>query len=76
MIPGRYAGLISGGSFEMDGVTYETSKNSRDMKSTLHGGEKGWGQVYLHPAAKTKNSITFVAFDRGSNGFPGRAASR
>ncbi|CAL5866559.1 uncharacterized protein PFLUO_LOCUS768 [Penicillium psychrofluorescens] len=72
---GRYAGVISNGEFELNGQNHYPSKNHRDGKSTLHGGNKGWGQMTLYPAAKTKNSITFVVFDRGNNGFPGRAAA-
>lgn len=75
---GRYAGIIGGGSFDLGGIRHQTSKNSEDGKSTVHGGGKSWGKMQLYPAGHTKNSITFVVFDRdrGSrNGFPGGAAA-
>ncbi|KAM3426612.1 hypothetical protein NHJ13734_009359 [Beauveria thailandica] len=72
---GRYAGVIRNGEYELNGDTHHPSKNHRDGQSTIHGGDKGWGNVLVHPGARTKNSITFVVFDRGMDGFPGRAAA-
>ncbi|KAH7310215.1 putative aldose 1-epimerase family protein [Rhexocercosporidium sp. MPI-PUGE-AT-0058] len=75
---GRYASLISGASFELDGVTYNTSGNSQanGKPLTTNGGEKGWGRESLNVVSHMKDSITFVIFDGpGKNGFPGVAVS-
>ncbi|CAI4215789.1 unnamed protein product [Parascedosporium putredinis] len=67
----RYAGIISGAGFDIDGVRYETSANGNGGTSTFNGGEKGWGRRVMDIASHSSNSITFVVFDRGWNGFPG-----
>lgn len=74
---GRYAGIISGASFELDGVRYNTSANSNvnGNRKTINGGEHGWGRMSFDVASHMKDSITFVVFDRGKNGFPGTAVS-
>ncbi|KAE9376019.1 putative aldose 1-epimerase family protein [Stipitochalara longipes BDJ] len=68
---GRYAGIISGASFDIDGVRYETSANGNGGTSTFNGGEQGWGRRTMDIASHSSNSVTFVIFDRGWNGFPG-----
>lgn len=55
----------------MDGVRYETSANGNGGTSTFNGGERGWGRRVMDIASHSSNSITFVVFDRGWNGFPG-----
>ena len=75
-VAGRYAGVISGAGFHLDGITYNTSPNGHGGTTTFDGGVKGWGKTSLDIASHTKNSITFVIFERaGSNGFPGTAGS-
>lgn len=60
----------------MDGVTYNTSANGNGGTATFNGGERGWGGLTFDIASHTKNTITFVVFDReGKSGFPGTAAS-
>lgn len=74
---GRYAGMISGASFELDGVTFNTSVNGNvnGKSMTINGGERGWGRTTFDVVSHMKDSITFVTFDRGKNGFPGTTAS-
>ena len=74
---GRYAGIISGASFELDGVRYNTSANCNvnGTSRTINGGEHGWGRMSFDVASHMRDSITFVVFDRGKNGFPGTAVS-
>ncbi|KAL2833068.1 putative aldose 1-epimerase family protein [Aspergillus pseudoustus] len=71
---GRYAGIISGAEFELDGVTHQVSANSKGP-TTWNGGKHGWGRTILDIGSHTEDSITFVLFDRSWNGFPGTAAS-
>jgi aldose 1-epimerase len=59
----------------MDGITYNISANGNNGSMTFNGGEHGWGRSSFDIAAHTKNSITFVVYDRARNGFPGTAAS-
>ncbi|KAM0321215.1 hypothetical protein ACHAPQ_009579 [Fusarium lateritium] len=72
---GRYAGFMRGGSFDMDGQTYQVATNAHNGSSTFNGGDRGWGRSILDIGSHTENSITFVLFDRSWNGFPGTAAS-
>jgi len=74
---GRYAGLISGASFDLDGVKYNVSANSNGNGKpvTINGGKRPWGRMSFDVAAHTNNSITFVVFDFQRNGFPGTAVS-
>ncbi|KAI9783830.1 MAG: hypothetical protein M1839_003166 [Geoglossum umbratile] len=72
---GRYAGVISGASFQLDGAKYNVSTNGNGG-AALNGGERGWGQLSFDIVSHTENTITFVVFDReGKSGFPGTAAS-
>ena len=74
--PGRVAGHISGASFTINDVEYHTSANGNEGTTTHDGGERGWSRMALDVGSHTKNSITFVVFDRaGKNGFPGNAGS-
>lgn len=73
---GRVAGHISGANFTINEVDYHTSANGNNGTTTLDGGARGWSQNALDVGSHTKNSITFVVFDRaGKNGFPGNAGS-
>ncbi|KAK8188152.1 galactose mutarotase-like domain-containing protein [Phyllosticta capitalensis] len=75
-VPGRYANRIKNGTFEIDGITYNTVKNENDGVDTLHGGSNGWDWRNWTVAAYTSNSITFTLFDKdGEQGFPGDVQS-
>ncbi|KAH7409667.1 galactose mutarotase-like domain-containing protein [Cadophora sp. MPI-SDFR-AT-0126] len=70
---GRYAGLISGASFELNGKRWKTSQNGKNGQKpvTVNGGKRGWGNIKLDVAVHTKDTLTFFIYDRGANGFPG-----
>ncbi|KAK2789658.1 hypothetical protein FQN52_005997 [Onygenales sp. PD_12] len=70
-IVGRYANRIKNGSFELDGVTYDITKNENKDTQTLHGGIVGYDQRNWTVANYTDNSITFSLLDTGFEGFPG-----
>lgn len=70
-IAGRYSGYISGASYEADGVVQQVTANAHDGTATLNGGKKGWGRLDWAVPGNEKDSITFVMFDKGKNGFPG-----
>ncbi|HZK91779.1 MAG TPA: aldose epimerase family protein [Stellaceae bacterium] len=68
---GRTANRIAGGSFAIDGRTYQLPTN--DGTSTLHGGPVGFDQVFWKVApvaAATALVLTHVSPD-GDQGFPG-----
>ena len=69
-VPGRYAGRIAGGRFELDGVTYELPRN--DGPNTLHGGPGGFGKrpwrLSGHGPRHADLALTSPA---GDAGFPG-----
>lgn len=69
-VPGRYAGRIAGGRFELDGVTYELPRN--DGPNTLHGGPDGFGKrawrLTGHGPHHADLALTSPA---GDAGFPG-----
>ena len=67
---GRYANRIAGGSFELDGVTFDLPKN--DGENTLHGGPTGWQyQVYEVVEADASHIKLLRLSPDGDNGFPG-----
>ena len=67
---GRYANRIAGGSFELDGVTFDLPKN--DSENTLHGGPTGWQyQVYEVVEADASHIKILRDSPDGDNGFPG-----
>ena len=39
--------------------------------ATFNGGDKGWGRLDWAVPSNEEDSIVFVMFDRGKNGFPG-----
>ena len=70
---GRYANRIASGSFNLDGHTFELSKNNGN--ATLHGGGVGFNRVFWTvESAETgpipKLVLTHVSPD-GDQGFPG-----
>ncbi|KAK4067250.1 uncharacterized protein Triagg1_7693 [Trichoderma aggressivum f. europaeum] len=72
---GRVAGHISNASFSINGKEYHTSPNGNNGSTTYNGGVNGWERVTFDVASHNENSLTFVVFDRGNNGFPGNSGS-
>ncbi|PGH34699.1 aldose 1-epimerase [[Emmonsia] crescens] len=70
-IVGRYANRIKNGSFELDGVKYEITKNENGNTQTLHGGVIGYDQRHWTVVNHTETSVTFSLLDTGFEGFPG-----
>jgi len=69
-IPGRYANRIGNGTFKIDGVQYNLTKN--DGPNTLHSGPNNWSFQFWKVGKVTKNSITFTLSDDGkSTNMPG-----
>ncbi|WP_373399853.1 aldose epimerase family protein [Algoriphagus halophilus] len=70
---GRYANRIGGASFDLDGTTYEITKNLGE--NHLHGGRKGFGvQVWDAEPFDTDQSIgvkMHYLSKNGEEGFPG-----
>lgn len=72
---GRYVGRVSrGGSFSIDGKTYQLEKSSPDAKFVIHGGtaafsKKLW-QAEMKDGAEPSLVLTMVSPD-GDGGFPG-----
>ncbi len=72
---GRYVGRVShGGSFSIDGKTYQLEKSSPDAKFVIHGGtaafsKKLW-QAEMKDGAEPSLILTLVSPD-GDGGFPG-----
>lgn len=70
-VAGRVANRIANGTFELDGVTYHTTKNENGT-TTLHGGNNGFGDIPWTLQNITNNSITFSLVSlNNDNGFPG-----
>lgn len=69
-VPGRYAGRIAGGRFELDGVAYQLPCN--DGPNTLHGGPNGFGKRpwRLVGHGPDHADLALTSPD-GDNGFPG-----
>jgi len=68
-VVGRYANRISRGTFEIDGNVYHVPENKGN--STLHGGWVGYDQRNWTVVSHTMDSITFMFYDGGYQGFPG-----
>ena len=76
-VVGRYGNRIAGGSFELDGETYELATNNGP--NHLHGGEVGFDAVRWQPtwpeSAVRERRSPSVAFFRvspaGAEGYPG-----
>jgi aldose 1-epimerase len=74
-IIGRYVGRIShGGSFELNGKTYQLQKAHPDDKFVIHGGTAGFSKKLWHAqmrdGAEPSLVLTTVSPD-GDGGFPG-----
>lgn len=67
---GRYGNRISGGKFEIDGVTYELAQNNNG--NHLHGGVKGFGSVVWEVDSVSQNHIGFKRTSPDmEEGYPG-----
>ena len=72
---GRYVGRVSrGGSFSIDGKTYQLEKSSPDAKFVIHGGtaafsKKLW-QAEMKDGPEPSLILSLVSHD-GDGGFPG-----
>jgi len=70
---GRYANRIAGGTFELDGKTYELATN--DGENHLHGGEKGFDKRLWDAETVETDDGAGVRFTRtspdGEEGYPG-----
>lgn len=68
-IIGRYANRIAGGTFKLDGKTYQVPKN--DGNNALHGGKIGFNKrVWSAKEIKDGVELTYVS-ENGEEGFPG-----
>ena len=68
-IIGRYANRIAGGTFKLDGKTYNVPKNDGD--NALHGGIDGFNKkVWTAKEIKDGIELTYVS-KNGEQGFPG-----
>lgn len=67
---GRYANRIGNGTFTLDGVKYEVTKNNG--QHTLHGGRQGFDHVVWDIEEVTAGSVTMSCLlEDGLDGFPG-----
>jgi aldose 1-epimerase len=71
---GRYGNRIAGGTFTLDGTTYELARNDGD--NHLHGGEEGfdkknWQMEPFTTAEAAGVVLTLVSPD-GDQGYPGK----
>jgi aldose 1-epimerase len=74
-IVGRYAGRIShGGSFPLEGKTYQLEKTNPNAKFVLHGGTAAFNKklwhAEMHDGAEPSLMLTMASPD-GDGGFPG-----
>ncbi|XP_040378354.1 galactose mutarotase-like [Oryza brachyantha] len=70
---GRVANRIAGGRFTVKGQAYHTYKN--DGNNTLHGGHRGFNQVFWSVRERVTGQFPYVTFYYrsydGEQGFPG-----
>jgi aldose 1-epimerase len=73
---GRCANRIRGGTFELDGTTFETDRNALG-RHTLHGGSQGVGKRLWTLGEVTVHSVELTIEEPdGHMGFPGTLAIR
>ncbi len=73
-IAGRVANRIGGGTFTLDGKVYCLPRNDRG-RSTLHGGDGGFGQRPWRLLSHDENQVTLgLTSPDGDLGFPGAVA--
>ena len=69
-VAGRVANRIANGTFELDGKTYNVTKNNG--KHCLHGGNPGFGDLNWTKTKQTAHKIVFELDSAdGDQGFPG-----
>lgn len=73
---GRYVGRISrGGSFTLDGKTYQLEKRDPNAPFVIHGGTAGFNRklwkAQMHDGPEPSLTLTLVSPD-GEGGFPGK----
>jgi len=77
-VVGRYGNRIAGGSFQLDGRSYQLATN--DGPNHLHGGVKGFDKVVWRGESSTSDSTASVAFSytspSGEEGYPGTMEAR
>ncbi|RZF36268.1 hypothetical protein LSTR_LSTR012231 [Laodelphax striatellus] len=68
---GRVANRIRGGTFKLDGTTYQLFKNAGN--DTLHGGKRGFSRVIWEAESRPDNNQVVMRYvsANGSEGFPG-----
>ncbi len=67
---GRFANRIANGTFTIDNITYNVTKNSG--AHTLHGGNNGFDRTVWSVEKIKKNSVTMsCVLPDGTDGFPG-----
>lgn len=72
---GRYGNRIAGGSFTLDGKTFELDRN--EGAKTLHGGTKGFDRKAWAVESHADTHITFaLTSPDGDMGFPGTLTAR
>ncbi|KAI9311827.1 galactose mutarotase-like domain-containing protein [Dichotomocladium elegans] len=70
-VVGRYANRIANGTFHLNGETYQTPLNEKNI-TTLHGGDMGFNRLNFTLLEKSKRDITFgLISPDGDEGFPG-----
>lgn len=52
-------------------MRHQLLANAHGGTATYNGGKKGWGRLDWAVPSNEQDSITFVMFDKGKNGFPG-----
>jgi aldose 1-epimerase len=71
---GRFANRIGGGSFTLNGETYQLDKN--DGQNTLHGGRRAFDKMLWESESYEKSGGVYVRFELespdGDCGFPGK----
>ena len=76
-IVGRYANRIAGGTFTLDGKTYQLPINNEPggMPCSLHGGKKGFDSVVWNSTTVEKDDMAGVRLsylsEDGEQGYPG-----
>lgn len=66
---GRYGNRIANGKFSLNGLTYQLAVNNG--KNSLHGGPKGFHNVYWDVRADSNVIAMTYASKDGEEGFPG-----
>ncbi|KAL8665146.1 MAG: hypothetical protein Q9168_007768 [Polycauliona sp. 1 TL-2023] len=72
---GRYAGRMKNGTYTLNRVTQNISKNENDGLDSLHGGKIGYDQRNWTIVAHNDTSISFMLEDNAFEGFPGQVVT-